>query len=288
MDSHEPFINNNNYNYNSIQTNQYPNQSELNITPLGNNNYQNNQSNEINYAPPSQNMYIAPQIGQNIPPSQQQVYPSEVLQYPNSADFPQYNQMISPTNQPQIDYSKYTNINQINHRRIRQTDNNVFYLTQRCGEKIIPVIFTSLSLFFASVVFWTEVNVGTVIFSIFGAIMAFFGFIMLISNYTGVYFIISSQNLTVRQVAFCGRKTTVYNPGQIIDVKFNHEFTCAKKGPCHTYSIKIRQNIPGKIDEFTVFYSSYKYVLYTEEEIGYFNYVINRHIQSNMTMQNLV
>ena len=62
----------------------------------------------------------------------------------------------------------------------------------------------------------------------------------------------------------------------------------AKKGPCHTYSIKIRQNIPGKIDEFTVFYSSYKYVLYTEEEIGYFNYVINRHIQSNMTMQNLV
>ena len=113
MDSQQPLININNNN-NFPSNNQYPNAQEINPSPA-----------PIPYYPNNNNNYYPQNNNQNNPT------PQEVLQYPNSADFPQYNQ-ITNTNQPQVDYSKYTNINQLNHRGIKQTDNNTFKVAKRC------------------------------------------------------------------------------------------------------------------------------------------------------------
>ena len=106
MESQQPLINNpNNANY--PQNNQFQNPQIVNPAP---------------YYPNNNNYYQ--QSNQNNLPQNNSV-PQEVLQYPNSSDFPNYNP-VTNENQTQIDYSKYTNINQLNHRGIKQS-NIVFF-----------------------------------------------------------------------------------------------------------------------------------------------------------------
>ena len=94
--------------------------------------------------------------------------------------------------------------------------------------------------------------------------------------------------IKVLEKAWCGRKTTVYERGQITEIHFNSAINPGVKGEdVHIYEIRIFQNIPGKGPECLVFSDRYKKILYTEEEIGYFNYVMNHHIQTNMNMQNM-
>ena len=75
----------------------------------------------------------------NAPP------PEEIYQYPNSADFPQYNQIVD-SNQLQIDYSKYSNLNQLNHRGI-QINDNTFFIKCNCQCKCFCCFFLILFFF---------------------------------------------------------------------------------------------------------------------------------------------
>ena len=271
MDTQQPLINtnypNNNYNFNNTpQNNQYQ--------------YQNTQ--RTNPAPVPVPYYQNTNIN-----TQKNATPQEVYQYPNSADFPQYNQ-IENTNQPQVDYSKYTHINQLNHRGIKQT-NNTFKVSKRCCsmERWFPMIYFSFSLLLASVVFWTEVNFKTVIISIFGFFFASLGLIMLCKFYYTVYITLNPTNIKVTETGWCGWKSTFYGSGQITEIHFNSAISPGVKGEEYVYQLFIYQNIPGKEPEFVLFADRYKKVLYTEEEIGYFNYVVNHHIQTNLGMQNM-
>ena len=264
MDSQQPLINiPNNTNY--PQSNQLQNPKIVNPTPYYPNNNYYQQSNQNN-------------------PPQNNPLPQEILQYPNSSDFPNYNPVINEKSNTQIDYSKYTNINQLNYRGIKQS-NNSFYVTKRCCEKLFPIIYFTFSLGFAGLVFYTEVNVITVLTSIVGFIFAGCGILMLCRSYHSVTFVLEPKSIKVTESAWCGRKTTVFGSGQITQILFNSEYKIMNGKPFHSYKITIFQNIPGEVPENNIFGSGYKNVLYTEEEMGYFNYVMNHHIQTNMNIQ---
>ena len=267
MEVQQPLINNPipNYNYNNYPQNNvnpypYPQQINTSPTPLpySSNNNQN----------PNQNI------------------PIEVLQYPNCSDFPEYNKVTNP-DKPKIDYSKYTNINQLNHRGIIQTDSNTFYLTKKCCSKLFPILFSSFSLFLSTVIFWTEVSTATICLCVVGGIFVILGILMLCRSYISVYFILGPNNIKVVQKAWCGSKTTIYNSGQITKIIFALSMESFKNSPFMSYHVTIYQNIPGYPPEFMIFANGNKTPLYTEEEIGYFNYVVNNHIKKNMSMNNM-
>ena len=116
MDSQQPLINiPNNTNY--PQNNQLQNPKIVNPTPYYPNNNYYQQSNQNN-------------------PPQNNPLPQEILQYPNSSDFPNYNPVINEKSNTQIDYSKYTNINQLNYRGIKQSNINndiiIYTFTIKC------------------------------------------------------------------------------------------------------------------------------------------------------------
>lgn len=258
MDNKQPFILTNNPQNNR---NQYQNAQGGNPSPLG---------------------YYPNKIDTH------ETTPQEVYQYPNSADFPQYNQ-ITNTSQPSVDYSKYTHINQLNHRGIKQT-NNTFKVSKRCCscDRWFPIIYFTFSLSFASIVFWAEVNVKTVIFAIVGFIFAGLGLLMLCKSYHKAYITLNPTNIKVTEAAWCGWKSTLYGSGQIDEILFNSSKDIGPKGEdVYKYDITIYQNIPGQNPKYVLFADRYKKILYTDEEIGYFNYVMNHHIQTNLNMRNM-
>lgn len=279
----QPLINNGYYNN---QVNEYPSQQEINTTPYSDNNNNN---------PPPPNEYLAQPINtQNnypAPPNRGNAYPSEVLQYPNSSDFPQYNNNAigNKTNQPQIDYSKYNNITQLHHRGIKQVDANTFYISKRCCQKIFPIFYFLFSVCFTTVIFWTEVKVGTIVCTVLGGIFTILGILMLCKAYYGYYFQINPNNIRVTEIAWCGRKTTIFAAGQITSIDFQVERGRNHRGKTfYSYSISIYQNIPGLPEKNVIFSDGHQTRLFTEEEIGFFNYIMNHHIQTNLTIHNLV
>lgn len=214
--------------------------------------------------------------------------PEEIYQYPNSADFPQYNQIVNSI-QPQIDYSKYSNLNQLNHRGIKQTSENTFYLPEKCCScarwGIVIIFLFSFSFCF---ILLLDITVGTVIFAIFGFIMSCLGMIGLCTIYFSVYFVLNPNNIKVILIAWCGRKSLVYERGQITQIIFNSSSNSDDRGKnFYVYELNIKQNIPGENSVFNIFSKNSGKQLYTEEEIGYFNYIMNHHIQSKLNYQNM-
>ena len=273
MDTEQPFFNNA---YHSIEENQYPNPQEINTTL---NSGINDNPSDI-YLDKIQNI----QNDSPAPPQMENNQPSDDLQYQNSSDFPQYENKI---NQTQIDYSKYNNINQLPHRGIKQVDDNTFYVTKKCCEKLAPIFWILISLIFVSVIIWAEVNAGTIISCIFGSFFTLIGFYMLCKLYHKVYFQINPNSIRVREVALLGWRTKIYGPGQITNIDFSYNGSNeVGNQSSYNYSIAIYQNIPNLPEKNVVFSSGGDKQLYTTEEICYFNYIMNHHIQTNMNIQN--
>ena len=266
MDTEQPFINKD---CNSIDENQYPNPQEINKALNSGNN---------------ENLSNTPQ--------EPNINPSNVLQFQNSSDIPESNdnQIENDPNQPEIDYSKYNNINQLPNRGIKQLDNNTMYVERKKCREILPIIIWILaSLFFATIITWAGVNTGTIIASTIGGIFSLIGFSGFCLNYYKVCFQINPNNIRVREVACCAWRTKVYDPGQITSIDFSvnrgNEFGTGDYR--YHYSIAIYQNIPDQHVKKEVFSIADDNQLFTNEEIGYFNYVMNRHIQTNLNGQNI-
>ena len=125
----------------------------------------------------------------------------------------------------------------------------------------------------------------TVLTSIVGFIFVGCGILMLCRSYHSVTFVLEPKSIKVTESAWCGRKTNVFGSGQITQILFKSEYMTVNDKPYYSYKIIIFQNIPGSVAENHIFGIGYKSVLYTDEEMGYFNYVMNHHIQTNMNIQ---
>ena len=255
----QTFLPENKYN---PESEQYPSKEQIYSTPNSFSN-QNNNNAPIYFKP---NDMEPAQL-----PTQSQ---SQVIVYPQYAPG-----LIQPR---QLDFSQYSNINQIYHRRINQINNNTFNITKSINEKVIkifPVIFwIIIGIVFLSI--WASSDeLPFLIVGILGFLMAIFFLIILILFQHSINFILGKNNITVEELYYCRKKITSYIPGQLSKV----ELTCIISN-CNTkynYSINFKST-RAYGDKAYFEESSNCGRTYTDEEIGYFNYVINRHIETNM------
>ena len=90
------------------------------------------------------------------------------------------------------------------------------------------------------------------------------------------------NNLTVKNKACCSNKVNVYNPGQLLRVDFIYDLginIVANRRNLHNYILNIVLSNGQVINVFTTSSNTPKF---TFEEISYFLYFINNHIQNNM------
>ena len=288
----KPLIEENN-NFNNIQG-----YNQNNSTPYSNNN------NNPNPAPypninSQNNQFSTPYSGnpqyQNIP-QQQPIYanyPNQPNPYPGmqppqpipgyqASPIPQQNQVgaLNVNNVPNIDYQKYTNVSQVHHKGVHQPDANNIYISTGCCFKIMPIIFFIFGAVFSCMFLFAE-GIGGIIGTVFGVIFVLISFCMMCKGYYSVYFTMGPNNLTVTKKALCGRSTRVYLPGELISVELTHDILPTRDGRTFNYQLNINTTNSGTDIAFRVGQSS---PIFTMEEIGYFNYVINFHIQNNMRM----
>jgi len=219
--------------------------------------------------PPSQG--VALPVQQGIPANN---YPPQI-QNPNNAAL--YVQPVAPVYQTQ--YQNYRNISEIPHKGVYQIDENTFYISTGCCFKIFPFIFFIVgvgvgALYIAAHSFWLI---------IFGSIFATAGFFMFFKMYNSIYFMMGPNSLTIVKKATCGKQTKIYNPGELARVDFNYDYSYDSSsdggGYMHHYNLIV---VPTNESPDTIFSIGSSSRVFTQEEMGFFLYYINTHIQTKM------
>ena len=264
------------------QNQDYPSPQDLNVPPQ-NQDYPPPQDLNV----PPQNMYYPPPQDPNSP-----VQPVPSVGVPLQSNIPvgtPVQQGIPVNNYPQPivvpqpviqynnTYQQYNNVSQINHKGVFQVDENTFYVNTGCCFKIFPFIFIFAGLgLIALAVYKGE---GYIYF--FGVLFSALGIYALFFSYTSVYFIMGPNTLTTMKKAVCRRKTIIYNPGELQRIEFNHRYTrdVGERRYTHKYSLIV---VPTNGDVDNIFSVGSSQRLFTPEEIDYFLYYINTHIQTNM------
>ena len=191
----------------------------------------------------------------------------------------------------QNDFSRITNMNQINHLRINQLNDNTFTIpSKNCLVKNYPIILCPLCFFlFICCIILGEMdnNSAYYVIAILWLICSILWFITLFNHYYSINFILGQNYIVVEQIAFCRKKITNYQFGQLVKIELNCQFldsVCC--GGNYSYKIKITININGITSDILCFEDRDAKQIYTAEEIGYFNYIMNLHIRDKMMPQN--
>ena len=191
------------------------------------------------------------------------------------------NGMIST---PAIDYANYTNVNQINHKNIYQPSDELIYIYIGCFSKIFPIIFIIFGLAFSSPCFYSKGFIAY--FSLaMGIIFIVIGILVMFLGYYSVYFLMGENNLKITKKALIGKKVNIYEKGDLDYIEFKYNFIVEQidtgRKPMHKYILTI---VKSNQETETPLDIGQNKPLFTVEEIGYFNYVINNHIQNKMKM----
>ena len=189
---------------------------------------------------------------------------------------------------PAIDYNNYTNVSELNHKGIFQPSDNLIYIYIGCFFKIFPIIFLIFGISFASPSFYSQGFIA--IFAlILGIIFVIIGILIMFKGYYSIYFLMGENNLTITKKALIGKKVNYYEKGQLEYIEFKYDFNLEDidKGirPMHKYILNIVKSnqeidVPLEVGQ--------NKPLFTVEEMGYFNFIINRHIQNKMNTDNQI
>ena len=228
-------------------------------------------NNPINY----QNHYQLPITSPgNIPLPMNNMYPQN----------PMYNQQNVIPQNAAIDFQHITNVNQIAHINMVQPDVGSLYISLGCCIKIFPIIFLILGLGIIPLFVVVKGNNGYICSAI-GALFVIVSIVMMIKGYHTVFFLMGVNDLTVTKKALCRTETTVYGPGELLSIELSHDIThrtsrkSRRMRKIHNYQLDIVTSDNSVSQVFRVGQSS---PMFTPEEIDYFNYVINFHIQTKM------
>ena len=240
-----------------------------------------NQLYSPNDATPLEKPLIQPQ--DQFPPPVQPAYPpNQVIAIPIQQANP-LNVLSQTSNSTaaQIQYQNYTNISQVPHKKIRQTDENTFCIPTGCVCKCFPIIFFFVGIGIAAIgfIYIKELFPITIFGFVFGISTLSMGFII----YNDTYFIMGPNTLKIIQKALFRKKIITYNPGEIERVDFNHNFHYHDDedggGYIHSYSLDVVLK-NGRTKNYCNLSNSSK--IFTNEEIAYFLYFINSHIRTKM------
>ena len=182
-------------------------------------------------------------------------------------------------------YKNYSNISQIRHKGIYQLNQNTFHISTGCCFKSFPIIFFSVGFIWiilpAAIAKTGYYFIAT---SSFGLIFLCVGICLFFRMYNNIYFIMGQNTLTVIKKAMCRKIKTIYNPGELKKIEFNHDYSLSydfegDSSYIHKYDLVVVQT-NGDVDNIFSLGSSNS--IFTLEEIDYFLSFINDHIQTKM------
>ena len=142
--------------------------------------------------------------------------------------------------------------------------------------KSIPIIFSFVGF---SIICCTGIFLPLTLFPfIVGLIFTSCSLMCCCTMYNSIFIVLGPNNLTVIQKAICNKKITIYNPGELERIDFI--YTKGKKNEAkNNYVLKIvRKN--GSSD--CILDVGSISILFTIDEIEYFLYTVNTHIQTKM------
>ena len=191
---------------------------------------------------------------------------------------------IQPNQINQNRWKNYSNISQIRHKGIYQLNKNTFHISTGCCFKSFPIIFFSVGLIVIILPAATaKMGYYFIATSIFGLIFLCAGIYLFFRMYNNIYFIMGQNTLTVIKKAMCRKVKTIYNPGELKKIEFNHDYSLSHDSDgssyIHKYNLVVVQT-NGDVDNIFSLGSSNS--IFTLEEIDYFLSFINDHIQTKM------
>lgn len=248
------------------------------------------QSSENNYPTISeQQNTFTPFIGENSispnPTNEDNGFNSQISQYNNQYNENQnesHNIVIQPIPQFQpnnIIYKSFPNIksiDQINHNGVFEIEKNKYKVISGgcCIRFVLPMIFIIVGL-------------GVMAMSPFKTYAEFLlGLIFFLSGLGVCYclnktflFILGENNLEVVIETIFGKKSTIYNPGDINKIDFYSTYTYdSKSRRMNNYNLLLQtKNGPVVLINFGTNIN-----FFTNDEMDYLSYVINNHINTKM------
>jgi hypothetical protein len=150
----------------------------------------------------------------------------------------------------------------------------------------MPFIFAGFGIFLMLLPV-TEIGEGNFnIAAICGVIFFAIGIYLFFKLNNSVIFVMGPNTLTVIEKATCRKKTRIYNPGELQRIALDYRYIYRHSegsggtgGYMHEYSLIVFRTTEGAANIFSVSSSSPEF---TSEEIDYFLYYINTHIQTKM------
>lgn len=219
---------------------------------------------------PAQNMVVPPNQPYYPPP--QGVAPIQTG-VPNT-NYPMQPVVLNVQPVPQNQYYKPYSL--VEHKGILQTEPNNFHITTGCCMKSIPYIFfiIGFSIIWCTFLFLPD----TLIPFLFGVIFTSCSIVFCCRIYNNTFIILGPNNLTIIRKAICNKKISIYSPGELERVEFKYTKGTGKNNTNNYVFNVVRKD--GTVDYILSVGSSS--ILFTPDEIEYFLFTVNTHIQTKM------
>ena len=248
--------------------------STQNITPPEEPYYSSQSTNNALLYPsqpyPAQNMVVPPNQPY-YPPQGAPIRPGVPM-----SNFPVPPEVLSVQPIPQNQYNKPYSL--IQHKGILQTETNTFYIKTGCPMKILPIIplFIGSFIIIPTGLYLPE----TLPAFIFGLIFIPCSIICFCKMYHSAFIMLGPNTLTVIKKAICNKKCTIFNPGDLERIDLTYTQSKGRKNKTvNNYILKVVEK-NGNID--VIFNIGSRTILFTSDEIEYFLYTVNTHIQTKM------
>ena len=229
--------------------------------------------------------------------AQEIITTSTPLNYPNQNDEAVTQIPINIINQDenikeekkfQIDYSKYKYINQLKYNVIIQKDKNTFSISKPGSSCFACYAFIGLILGAGSL--WRYSATGNGLF-IMTSILLFIGFVLncylSCTKYNSVDFTLRNNDILIEQQASCGKKMFELKYDQILKIEFSCKTVNKCGGISYNYKISFSISNNGILSEKIYYDENNPKQRFTDEEIGYFNYIMNSNIGPKMNLKDL-
>ena len=257
---------------------------------------------------------------QDIPPPEQPYYLSQsvdkVQQYPTqpypAQPYPTQNMVIPPNQpyyppqgsnpiQPGVQINNYPlqpiglnvqNVppNQlhkpytlIEHKGILQTETNTFCITEGSSEKCIPFIPLILSLFLIIIGIFGD----NYIFLILALVLIILSILAYFNHTHSIFIVLGPNTLTVIKKALLYKRISTYNSEELERINFTEtkiNTSTSRKNP--SPKIKYEFTVVSKSGKVDLIFNKLADRIFTSDEIEYFLYTVNTHIQNTTSYQN--
>ena len=243
--------------------------SILNETISYNNKDQNLNNQERYYSPPNQTCISHPysqnsiQIEVNHPNYQRNFFPFILTNYSN--------------------YENYDNISQIPHEGISQPNKNTFNISTGVFSYLCPIGIFALSMTFIilgimSLIGWEKGAIlGFILFVTVGLYLFSYTVRMCYHFENKIIVDLGENSLTILKISYCSTERDIYMKGQLRTIYFDAYFN-----PYGDNLFSSLILIKGNGQKEVLLHSNGALNSFKREEIEYFNYFINKHIQDNM------